>query len=516
MLVAMFVGLSQPALAQLIAKEGSGGQEHGGGFAYYRTSSALLDVTKTELANQILDLRDTDLQFRRRVTENGEEKSVWITFSRSKLIKIIQSTRKNYTGKASRKNPSGVDEPLIFNFGKDENGDYIEALELFFQAYMERDLEQQDYRRVKLRLLHESAHVFGLNEDEARLWSTETLARVFLRPEGAGSEIAIKANFEQRYANNDGSITYLWPSATEYTGGAAKEFSTGSSASGVCKLLGHSEGTAVALGEGAIYKAILVDSEGALQGYRFVEDYPNFSLGSDFEATRVIFMVICKGWPADVEFPETMELPSVEERSASVGYNELTHVFTIRAPYVQGQIEPNYNRKLPFSGSSPTGGICKYLGFKQAIQGSAKLEPAQSHQLLVVAKAEGFISEIVESDSKALESVTELQCQGVDPIYRAISFAQKDEGHVYGGENTIERSTKLVDTSSADYLARLAYAKKQNSGLSVDPNLTVVSISFVDCEILINFLGVDPRSGKVTYLFVSPRTVDEGGGDSEH
>ena len=82
-LIVLLLNLPTVALAQTPVApqaERGGGQEHGGGFAYEKTSSALLDVAKTELANQLLDFKDFLFTYMWRMNENGTEKSISIEF----------------------------------------------------------------------------------------------------------------------------------------------------------------------------------------------------------------------------------------------------------------------------------------------------------------------------------------------------------------------------------------------------------------------------------------------------
>lgn len=86
--------------------------------------------------------------------------------SLAKLSTIIKNTRRNYTKTVLGTDSEGEVQPLMFTYGTDGKGPYIEALQLYFIEFM-GDHNGVRYPDAEILLLHEAAHLFGYSEDEA-------------------------------------------------------------------------------------------------------------------------------------------------------------------------------------------------------------------------------------------------------------------------------------------------------------------------------------------------------------
>ena len=138
-----------------------GGQEAEGGFAYYYSSGKLLKRAQLELVETLDFISPEDF------TQQGLEKE--------RFISIIKNLRENPTLSRSRKNPEGQDEELMFDYGQDDQGQYIEALATYYKSFAHVDVDNSiesivssTLKVIKLKIIHETAHCFSLSEDVAR------------------------------------------------------------------------------------------------------------------------------------------------------------------------------------------------------------------------------------------------------------------------------------------------------------------------------------------------------------
>lgn len=150
----------------------AGGSELGnGGFAFSRSPAAeLLKFTSQEL-DEGLKLRSESC-----VNELLTQKGLR-PIDLGKLRQIIRNVRKNYLDSTIRSNAEGDQEPLLFDYGTDEEGPYIEAQQIFFVSYLAADVNDARHQRdISLMLLHEASHHFDHNDDEARKFALEMRA----------------------------------------------------------------------------------------------------------------------------------------------------------------------------------------------------------------------------------------------------------------------------------------------------------------------------------------------------
>jgi hypothetical protein len=153
-------------LASLPAHAG-GDSTKGGGFAFSRSSDVLLtqsiEMTLGTFSRVDPVCLNRVLEQRGLPTVNLEE-----------VARLIRETRRSYMKEASRVNPEGAEEPLVFDYGTDAKGKYIEALKIFFIGYMTYNPSYPGDNQKRLQnmvgdmLLHEASHHFGYNELQAR------------------------------------------------------------------------------------------------------------------------------------------------------------------------------------------------------------------------------------------------------------------------------------------------------------------------------------------------------------
>jgi hypothetical protein len=111
-------------------------------------------------------------------------------WDRARLSKVIMEMRLNPLKEAQR---DGQD--LMFNYGKDEKGEFLEVLKPFFTAYasvpikfkLEQNASEASYREykafekilldVQLKMLHESGHLMGYNEEDSEKFGQAILER---------------------------------------------------------------------------------------------------------------------------------------------------------------------------------------------------------------------------------------------------------------------------------------------------------------------------------------------------
>ena len=141
-----------------------GGQEGNGGFAFSKSAGASsLRFFSHELYQRLGWLDETCVNDRLR---NANLKPIEL----EKLRNIIVSVRRNYLSSAIGKNPDGEPEPLLFAYGVDDKGPYIEAQQIFFISFLvPPSVEQSGMVRwiIVKALLHEASHHFDYNDDEA-------------------------------------------------------------------------------------------------------------------------------------------------------------------------------------------------------------------------------------------------------------------------------------------------------------------------------------------------------------
>ncbi len=145
---------------------GGGGQETHGGFAYYYTSSELLDEAKRLTVKDLSALEDTFF--------NAFTKPI----QKDKLIDIVRNCKQNPEETKYRVNPDGNREKLTLNYVVDPslpNGGYVEALAPFFEMYspFQKTIYDQGtvngvLINIKEQLIHEALHFFQYDEHEAK------------------------------------------------------------------------------------------------------------------------------------------------------------------------------------------------------------------------------------------------------------------------------------------------------------------------------------------------------------
>ncbi|MGE3683671.1 MAG: hypothetical protein AB7G93_18260 [Bdellovibrionales bacterium] len=98
-------------------------------------------------------------------------------WTQEKLARIIESVRYEPQKEGSRER-----RQLMFDYGTDNNGPYILALKPFFVAYSSFPIKfakgetlSNLMKDVRLKLAHETAHLFDLNEDQAEQFGLSLL-----------------------------------------------------------------------------------------------------------------------------------------------------------------------------------------------------------------------------------------------------------------------------------------------------------------------------------------------------
>lgn len=439
------------------------GQDHGGGFAYSKTSRQLLEIAKAELTNQLITLEDFPWKSR--------------NLDLSVLTRLLQTTRKEYEKRVSRVNPVGENEPLSFNWGREEDGTfYLEALEPFFKAYAEREITDQTILQVKQRLLHEAAHVFGYEtEEKAEALAKSLLPLLEKRPENAGRELKVSVRTSTVSRNTDGSVNFSWPVLYEYDGGLPVDISYTSSPESVCSRLGYKKVSGIAPGDIGFYKIANINKKGDLE-YRFAAEDPE-----NQEYTQALFRITCsqpkRGTVENVE-----PIPEIRERAKRV--TVLDGWFTITQPYlVVGD-----GLEVYFHPQSDEKGVCAHLGFSEAKHGSLTTLNQSSSESAVIGR-NGSIRRFADSQA----TLSQVVCRGVDPKLAAIRYAErdKDREHYYGGEDRLSDTTEVLTRLPKEVAQKIV--PKENE--------VVVKISYTDCTLIDNYLLVDKATGAVKYLF---------------
>lgn len=133
------------------------GASSGGGGYVSENSQILIDKVRIELSEQI------------RGAAPQIFKNMPTQLTQNQLADVIENIRLY-----PLKNKDRDGKQLMFNYGKDETGPYIEALQPFFAVYGSLPIKFLRYSEVKtivkdlqLKLIHESGHLLGLNEERA-------------------------------------------------------------------------------------------------------------------------------------------------------------------------------------------------------------------------------------------------------------------------------------------------------------------------------------------------------------
>jgi hypothetical protein len=147
------------------ANANDNGASSGGGGFVVENSLAVLSGAKSDVVSQLR--RASPVIFSR-----------WPKpWTQQKFADVIENIRLH-----SQKDVSREGKDLMFNYGRDERGPYIEALRPFFMIYGGVPLQFQSAEEnrkilldVKLKLLHEASHLLGMGEDQAKAFSLDLL-----------------------------------------------------------------------------------------------------------------------------------------------------------------------------------------------------------------------------------------------------------------------------------------------------------------------------------------------------
>lgn len=163
----------------------SGGSSDGGGFVSENSKLLLEQVTK-RLAQTV------------RLSSPAIFKDLPKPWTRAKIADAIEHIRLKPLKSLQR-----AGHELMFNFGSDEKGPYVEALQPYFAVYGAVPIKfYNDWRYLidprilditldlELKLLHETAHLWGASEDDAEKFGNETLQAfdrdlIYCRSDGA-------------------------------------------------------------------------------------------------------------------------------------------------------------------------------------------------------------------------------------------------------------------------------------------------------------------------------------------
>lgn len=151
------------------APAAQGGSSDGGGFVS-ENSKLLLDQVSKRLASTVKN------------SSPGVFKNVPVPWNKAMIAQAIGNIRL-----MPQKNETRMDKPLMFNFGKDDKGPYLEALQPYFTVYgsipikfvAEGELKKIE-SDLELKLLHEAAHLWNADEAASEKFGMEVL-RAFER-----------------------------------------------------------------------------------------------------------------------------------------------------------------------------------------------------------------------------------------------------------------------------------------------------------------------------------------------
>lgn len=137
----------------------------------------------TTNSKKLLTLVITDLQKEIRQASPFLFRDLPQGWSQLKLADVIQNIRSNSTKDVQRDNSD-----LLFNYGSDEKGAYIEALRPYFMVYGQIPMsytspETSAYLKsiildLRLKILHEVAHLIGKNEIDAEQFGFDLLKKL--------------------------------------------------------------------------------------------------------------------------------------------------------------------------------------------------------------------------------------------------------------------------------------------------------------------------------------------------
>lgn len=146
----------------------------GGGGFICTTSERVLDNAKSQLANQI------------RTAPAIVFSTLPQGWTRERIVHIVETVRLEDEKPATFRHG----KKLRFDYGQDQNGDYIEALEPFCYTYegtpvdsADKDMLQPIYRQIHIEIMHEIAHLMNIGQSketdsQARKFATEFLGKV--------------------------------------------------------------------------------------------------------------------------------------------------------------------------------------------------------------------------------------------------------------------------------------------------------------------------------------------------
>jgi hypothetical protein len=159
-----------PAPAPAAAPSSDGASSGGGGY-----------VTKN--SKKILELVVADLSFEVEHASPSLFSDLPKDWTQKKLADVIKNIRLSSTKDVQRDNSD-----LLFNYGKDEKGPYIEALRPFFAVYGQLPVrfsspETDKYLKdiildLRHKLLHEVAHLLGKDEVQAETYGLDLLRKI--------------------------------------------------------------------------------------------------------------------------------------------------------------------------------------------------------------------------------------------------------------------------------------------------------------------------------------------------
>lgn len=159
------VAWAQPKAQQRNETQAAGPIAGGGGFIC-TTSERVLDNAKFQLSNQIR--KAPSLVFSTLPKE----------WTRERIIEIVEKVRLEDEKPAAYRHG----KKLRFNYGKDQTGDYIEALEPFCYTYEGTPIDSADqdklnpiYRQIHIEIMHEIGHILGIGQTK----ETDSQARQF-------------------------------------------------------------------------------------------------------------------------------------------------------------------------------------------------------------------------------------------------------------------------------------------------------------------------------------------------
>ncbi len=158
---------SKKLLLEKFKNNSRGGSSDGGGFVS-ENSSILLNTVSKGLA-EILKRSSPQIL-----------KNLSISVTKDQLILIVENIRSRPLDREWRDG-----KELMFNFGQDEAGPYIEVLEPFFAVYgatpvkfLSADKMKDIVLDLQLKMLHEAAHLWDLNENDSEKFGMDILKAI--------------------------------------------------------------------------------------------------------------------------------------------------------------------------------------------------------------------------------------------------------------------------------------------------------------------------------------------------